>query len=148
MSFSDTVRLFNVASFQWPFSNYVDLCYSSISTGDSHICISVPVNLRHLDCTIAWCSPHALTTTKALLSHHRPRNCSTLYFITARCLQIVVKATHCASKGYMPVGDSAILADVICPAWPGTLPLFPRVKRKMRTVLAKQGLASLHPSMR
>ena len=28
------------------------------------ICISVPVNPRHLDCAIAWCSPQALTTTK------------------------------------------------------------------------------------
>ena len=38
--------------------------------------------------------------------------------------------------GYTPVGASAILADIICPVWPGTLPLSSRV-------LAKQGRASL-----
>ena len=42
--------------------------------------------------------------------------------------------------------DSAILADVICPAWPGTLPLFPQVKCTMLTVLAQQGRASLRSS--
>ena len=36
---------------------------------------------------------------------------------------------HCFSKSYMPVGHSAILADVICPAWPGILSLFTRVKQ-------------------
>ena len=29
-----------------------------------YICISVPVNPRHLDCAVARCSPQALTTTK------------------------------------------------------------------------------------
>ena len=28
------------------------------------------------------------------------------------------------------------MADVICPTWPGTLSLFPRVKRKTRTVVS------------
>ena len=42
-----------------------------------------------------------------------------------------------------PVGASAILADVICPAWPRTLPLFPRVKGNTCTVLAKQEWATL-----
>ena len=31
----------------------------------TYVCISVPVNPRHLDCAIAWCSPQALTTTKS-----------------------------------------------------------------------------------
>ena len=42
---------------------------------------------------------------------------------------IVVNVAHCFSEGYTPVGHSAILADVICPTWPGTLSLFTRVKR-------------------
>ena len=78
-----------------------------------------------------------------LLGHHRPRNCSTFHFIAARCVQIVVNVAHCSSEGYTPVGDSAILADVICPAWPGTLPLFHRVKHTTHTVLTQQGRASL-----
>ena len=45
-----------------------------------------------------------------------------------------------------PVGDSTILADVICPTWPGTLSLFPRVKRTAPIVLAQQGWASLRSS--
>ena len=61
---------------------------------------------------------------------------------TAPCVQNV-NVAHCSSKGYTPVGNSAILADVICPAWPGTFSLFPQVKRTTCTVLAQQGRASL-----
>ena len=82
----------------------------------------------------------------ALLGHHRPQICSTLHFIATHCIQIVLNIAHCSSEGYTPVGDSAVLANVICPAWLGKVSLFPRVKCKTRTVLAKQGLASLHSS--
>ena len=46
----------------------------------------------------------------------------------------------------MPVGNSAILADIICHAWPGTLSLFPQVKRTKHIVLTQQGQASLRCS--
>ena len=113
-----------------------------------YICISVPVNPRHLDCAIVRCSLRRLSRQQnAPLGHHRPRNMysSILHFITARCLQIVVNVTHCSSEGYTPVGDSTILADIICPAWLGTLSMFSQVKRTTRTLCytAQQGWASL-----
>ena len=109
-----------------------------------YICISVPVNPRHLDCAIARCSPAGAHDNKMLylatIGHE------TAQHSTAPCVQIVVNVAHCFSEGYTPVGHSAILADVICPAWPGTFSLFTRVKRITSTVLAQQGRASLRSS--
>ena len=69
-----------------------------------YICISVPVNPRHLDCTIARCSPQALTTTKCSTSHHWLQNCSTLHVIAARCVQIVVQRGLQACWAFRHIG--------------------------------------------
>ena len=87
--------------------------------------------------------PNLLRQQNALLGHHRSRNCSTLHLIAACQLQIVVNGAHYYSEGYTPIGASAILADIICPAWPETFQLSPRVKHNTPTVLAKQGQATL-----
>ena len=111
-----------------------------------YISISVPVNPKHLDCAIAQCSPQALTTTKR--STWPPLAMNLLNSPLHRCTlpSDCSNFAHCSSEGYTPVGDSAILTDVICPTWPGTLSLFPRVKRTTGIVLAQHGRASLRSS--
>ena len=86
-------------------------------------CISVPVRPQHLDCTIAQCSPQALTTTKcSTWPPSATQSCSTLHFSAAHRVQIVVNSAHCSSESYTPVGASTILADVICPMWHSLVP--------------------------
>ena len=110
-----------------------------------YICPSQPETPRLHNSPVFSAGAHDNKTLYlATVSHKTAQH--VLHFIAARCVQIVVNVAHCSSEGYTPVGDSTILADVICPTWSGTLPLFPRVERTMCTVLAQQELASLRSS--
>ena len=110
-----------------------------------YICISGSVNPRHTRLHNSPVFSEALTTTKCFTW---PPSATKLLNTPLHCcmILIVVNVAHCSSEGYIPVGNSTILSGVICPAWSGTLSLFPQVKCTMCTVLAQQGRAFLRSS--
>ena len=108
-----------------------------------YVCISVPVNPRHLDCAIARLSAGAYdnkTLYLATIGHETAQHSTSLLHTAFRLL--LTPPNYCSNEGYTPLGNFAILADVTCSPWPGALSLAFTVhlgEAITRTVLAQHG---------